>query len=52
MLDRQKMPEQDPKVRRSNFNEVALGFTDEQAIEEAKRCLQCKKPKCIEGLPC
>ena len=51
MLDRQKMPEQDPKVRRSNFNEVALGFTDEQAIEEAKRCLQCKKPKCIEGCP-
>jgi len=51
MLDRQKMPEQDPKVRRSNFNEVALGFTDDQAIEEAKRCLQCKKPKCMEGCP-
>jgi len=51
MLGRQKMPEQDPRVRRTNFNEVALGFTEEQAIEEAKRCLQCKKPKCVEGCP-
>ena len=51
LLGRQKMPEQDPKLRRSNFNEVALGFTGEQAIEEAKRCIQCKKPKCIEGCP-
>src|SRR3990172_7628686 len=51
MLGRQKMPEQDPKVRRANFNQVALGFTREQAIEEAKRCLNCKKPKCIEGCP-
>ncbi len=51
MLERQKMPEQDPKVRAANFNEVALGFTKEQAIEEAKRCLQCKKPKCMEGCP-
>ncbi len=51
MLGRQKMPEQDPNIRRTNFNEVALGFTPEQAIEEAKRCLQCKKPKCVEGCP-
>lgn len=51
MLNRQKMPEQDPEVRKSNFDEVALGFTKEQATEEAKRCLQCKKPKCIEGCP-
>jgi glutamate synthase (NADPH/NADH) small chain len=50
-LERQKMPEQEPKVRRNNFNEVALGFTAEQATEEAKRCLQCKKPKCMEGCP-
>ncbi len=50
-LERQKMPEQDPKVRKKNFNEVALGFTKEQAIEEAKSCLQCKKPKCVEGCP-
>src|SRR5659263_197262 len=51
MLARQKMPQQNPKIRRANFKEVALGFTDEQAIEEAKRCLQCKKPKCVEGCP-
>jgi len=51
MLERQKMPEQDPKVRTSNFNEVALGFTREQAIEEAKRCIQCKKPTCMKGCP-
>lgn len=51
MLERQKMPEQDAGVRATNFNEVALGFTKEQAIEEAKRCLQCKKPKCMEGCP-
>ncbi|MCX9084332.1 MAG: NADPH-dependent glutamate synthase [Candidatus Methanoperedens sp.] len=51
MLARQKMPLQDPGIRRSNFKEVALGYTDEQAVEEAKRCLQCKKPKCVEGCP-
>ncbi len=51
MLGRQKMPEQDPAVRKSNFNEVALGFTEEQAVEEAKRCLQCKKPSCMKGCP-
>ena len=51
MLERQKMPVQDPAVRRSNFNEVALGFTEEQAIAEAKRCLQCKKPSCMKGCP-
>lgn len=51
MLERQKMPEQDPKIRITNFNEVALGFTKEQVVEEAKRCLQCKKPKCMEGCP-
>ncbi len=51
MLERQKMPEQDAKSRVTNFNEVALGFTEEQAKKEAKRCLQCKKPQCIEGCP-
>ncbi|SNQ62399.1 NADPH-dependent glutamate synthase [Candidatus Methanoperedens nitratireducens] len=51
MLGRQKMPEQDPAVRKSNFNEVALGFTEEQAVKEAKRCLQCKKPSCMKGCP-
>lgn len=50
-LERQKMPQQEPWIRRANFKEVALGFTAEQAAEEAKRCLQCKKPKCMEGCP-
>ena len=45
------MPEQDPQVRARNFKEVALGYTAEQAIEEANRCLGCKKPKCVEGCP-
>ncbi len=51
MLERQKMPEQDPKIRATNFDEVALGFSEKQAIEEAKRCLQCKKPTCMKGCP-
>jgi len=51
MLERQKMPEQDPKIRATNFDEVALGFTEKQAIEEAKRCIQCKKPSCMKGCP-
>ena len=45
------MPEQDPNVRNRNFLEVALGYTPEMAMEEAKRCLGCKKPKCVEGCP-
>lgn len=51
MLERQKMPVQDPKLRATNFDEVALGFTKKQAIEEAKRCIQCKKPSCMKGCP-
>ncbi|MDW7728019.1 MAG: NADPH-dependent glutamate synthase [Candidatus Methanoperedens sp.] len=51
VLGRQDMPRQDPDVRRSNFEEVALGYSEEQAVAEAKRCLQCKKPKCVEGCP-
>ncbi|KUO78133.1 MAG: dihydropyrimidine dehydrogenase [Desulfosporosinus sp. BRH_c37] len=50
-VPRHDMPCQEPKVRAHNFEEVALGYTPEVAIEEAKRCLQCKKPKCIEGCP-
>ncbi len=46
-----KIPEQDPRKRARNFKEVNLGYTEEMAIEEAKRCLQCKKPTCIEGCP-
>ncbi len=45
------MPEQDPLVRNKNFQEVALGYTAEQAIEEAKKCMQCRNPKCISGCP-
>lgn len=51
MLERQKMPLQDPKIRAANFDEVALGFTEKQAVEEAKRCIQCKKPSCMKGCP-
>jgi len=50
-IPRHAMPCQDPKVRAHNFEEVATGYTQETAIEEAKRCLQCKKPKCITGCP-
>ncbi|MEW6189642.1 MAG: NADPH-dependent glutamate synthase [Actinomycetota bacterium] len=51
MLQRVKMAEQDPRVRITNFDEVALGYTPEQAVQEAKRCLQCKKFPCIQGCP-
>jgi glutamate synthase (NADPH/NADH) small chain len=46
-----KMQEQEPGVRVKNFNEVPLGYTEQEAIAEAKRCLQCKKPLCIQGCP-
>ena len=50
-IPRQPMPEQDPALRRSNFEEVNLGFTEELAKMEALRCLQCPKPVCIDGCP-
>jgi glutamate synthase (NADPH/NADH) small chain len=50
-IPRQAMPEQDPKERSRNFKEVPYGYTPEVAQKEASRCLQCKKPKCIEGCP-
>ncbi len=50
-LNRVEMPKQSPEKRKSNFKEVALGYSPEQAAEEASRCLQCKKPKCVEGCP-
>ena len=50
-LKKNIMPSQDPNVRNKNFLEVALGYTEEVAIDEAKRCLQCKKPKCKLGCP-
>ena len=45
------MPKLDVEERIHNFKEVALGYTEEQAIAEASRCLQCKVPKCVEGCP-
>jgi glutamate synthase (NADPH) small chain len=48
---RTAMPEQDPKIRSTNFEEVARGYTLEMALAEADRCLQCKKPKCVPGCP-
>jgi glutamate synthase (NADPH/NADH) small chain len=45
------MPKQEPKVRAHNFNEVALGYSEEQALEEAARCLSCPKPQCVTSCP-
>ena len=45
------MPVQDPEVRNQNFSEVALGYTAEMAVNEAKRCLQCKHRPCVQGCP-
>jgi len=50
-LNRVQIPKQEPSVRRRNFNEVALGYAEEQALEEATRCIECKKPGCKEGCP-
>jgi glutamate synthase (NADPH/NADH) small chain len=50
-LNRVPMPKQPVAVRRRNFDEVALGYSEEQAIEEAGRCIQCKKPGCMKGCP-
>ncbi len=50
-MKKNEMPAQDPNVRNSNFLEVALGYTPEQAIDEAKRCLQCKHKPCVGGCP-
>ena len=45
------MPSQDPNVRNKNFKEVTLGYTEEMAIDEAKRCLNCKNKPCVAGCP-
>ncbi len=50
-LNREPMPRQDPKLRSKNFNEVALGYSAEQAQAEANRCIQCPKHSCIDGCP-
>ena len=48
---RNAMPEQPADIRNKNFEEVALGYTKEMAIDEAQRCLNCPKPRCVEGCP-
>jgi len=50
-VPRQDMPTQDAAARAHNFQEVALGYPEETALLEAGRCLQCKRPKCVEGCP-
>ena len=45
------MPSQEPCVRNRNFDEVALGYTPEMAIDEAQRCLHCKHKPCVTGCP-
>jgi glutamate synthase (NADPH) small chain len=50
-LNRVPIPKQAPEARKANFSEVALGYTEEQALEEASRCIDCKKPGCKEGCP-
>ena len=50
-LTKNPMPSQDPNVRNKNFSEVALGYTEEQALDEAQRCLNCKAKPCMTGCP-
>ena len=50
-MDKNPMPEPEPLVRNGNFDEVALGYNEEMAIDEAKRCLHCRRPACVSGCP-
>lgn len=50
-LKKNEMPTQEPNVRNKNFSEVALGYTEEQAVDEANRCLNCKNKPCVGGCP-
>ena len=50
-LEKVPMPEQEPNVRNKNFKEVTLGYTEEMAVEEAQRCLNCKHKPCMQGCP-
>ena len=50
-LKKNPMPSQEPDVRNKNFDEVALGYTAEQAMDEAARCLNCKNMPCVGGCP-
>ena len=49
--DKNPMPEQEANVRNKNFEEVALGYTEEMALDEAQRCLNCKNRPCVSGCP-
>ena len=51
MMKKVPVREQDPKVRAHNFEEVCLGYNEEEAVAESTRCLGCKNPKCVEGCP-
>ncbi|MBQ6603836.1 MAG: NADPH-dependent glutamate synthase [Eubacterium sp.] len=51
MMKKVPVREQDPKVRAANFEEVCLGYNEEEAVAEAERCLNCKNPKCVTGCP-
>lgn len=51
MMKRVPVKEQDPKVRAKNFEEVCLGYSEEEAMAEAERCLNCKNPRCVGGCP-
>lgn len=50
-MTKNPMPSQDPNVRNKNFQEVTLGYTEEMALDEAKRCLNCKHKPCVSGCP-
>lgn len=50
-MTKNPMPSQEPDVRNKNFLEVALGYTEEMAVDEAKRCLNCKNKPCVNGCP-
>ena len=51
VLKKVPVREQDPKVRATNFEEVCYGYNQEEAMEEASRCINCKNAKCIQGCP-
>jgi len=49
ILKRTPMRKRQPQERIKSFDEVALGYTEEEALEEASRCLQCRNPSCVKG---
>ena len=51
VLKKVPVREQDPKVRATNFEEVCLGYNEQEAMEEASRCINCKNAQCMKGCP-